>query len=928
MLKSAFGPIVRLRRGLAYRALCRRSPLDPRMVIFESFVGWKYACNPRALYEQMLADPRFDEFTFVWAFKEPDKYRDLPALERAVVVKYGSREYYRAHAEARYWISNSVVPTRMKVRPGQVYLQTWHGSPLKRLGCDLRPGTGADAKRAVDAKHRWYHAEGRRLSLLLAQSGFASARFASAFDIPASLRGSRVLESGYPRNDFLHTHTSDDVARIRTQLGLPEGKRVLLYAPTWRDDSHEPGVGYTLEPAVDFEELRREFGDTHVVLFRAHYLVADAFDFERYGGFVRNVSDADDINDFFVIADILITDYSSVMFDYANLHRPIILYMYDLESYAKDLRGLYLGLEELPGPVVRTMPELIEAIRAADAPGGDAITKYRHARERFSSLDDGHAGERVLDQLLSSEAGAELRVAAEYIWSSLKGDDLSVFGLLVAHDTLAGFDFRGLSIDIGGTPLPLRCLPEAGIRLPGGRWRVGLYRFRVPLEDLEALSTQTAVRLIHRGADGRWFDRALGFGDLSRLRAARRSRLFRVHGGESMALVRQLGGNNLYVTVRPHKHTDTFASQFKVILARLASLVYRPDVVLLYEKESAGYEESAAAVFEALVDSGHTNVRFILDGASVDKVPERYRSRLVERFSLEHYFLYFCARTFVGTELVSHAIELRTVDQVLLHHLSRGRFTFVFLQHGVMYMVALDSTQRAFFRAGANFPKRSKIVCSSKVEAAHFVELGGFDAKNMYVSGLPKFDRATREPDSDRILIMPTWHPWEANTIRTRPKESLYYRMLSEMYAAVPDDLKARTWVLPHPLFRDELATTELADHIWGDSYDEALRTASLLITDYSSIAYDAFYRGANVVFWWKEKDYCMEQYGGHLMLEADTAFGPVCWEAASLTEAVRRCYLALQDDEYVARYREIVEFHDGHNTDRLIAMMERDNLI
>ena len=149
---------------------------------------------------------------------------------------------------------------------------------------------------------------------------------------------------------------------------------------------------------MDFDRLREELGEDYVILFRAHYLVANSFDFEKYAGFVIDASGYSDINDLYIASDILITDYSSVFFDYANLKKPVIFYMYDLEEYAGELRGFYLSLDELPGPIVRDEQDLIKEVRACDDWQPDE--KYEDFHKRFNPLDDGHASERVLKRII------------------------------------------------------------------------------------------------------------------------------------------------------------------------------------------------------------------------------------------------------------------------------------------------------------------------------------------------------------------------------------------------------------------------------------------------------------------------------------------------------------------------------------------------
>ncbi len=161
----------------------------------------------------------------------------------------------------------------------------------------------------------------------------------------------------------------------------------------------QAGIGYTYKTEVDFDKLRQALGDEYIILFRAHYLVANSFDFDKYKGFVYNVSKVNDINHLYVISDLLVTDYSSVFFDYGNLKRPEIFYMYDLDAYGSEIRGFYIDLDELPGPIVKTEDELIKAIKNAKSDRSfDA--KYEAFNAKFNYLDDGKAAQRVTDAII------------------------------------------------------------------------------------------------------------------------------------------------------------------------------------------------------------------------------------------------------------------------------------------------------------------------------------------------------------------------------------------------------------------------------------------------------------------------------------------------------------------------------------------------
>ncbi len=401
--RAAFG----FKRNLNYRGHYRRNEVDDKMVVFESFMGRGYSDSPKALYRAMLADPRFADYTLVWAFRKPSLFLEDPEFERARIVRYGSQDHYAACAMAKYWITNSRLPDQIVRKPEQVYIQTWHGTPLKRLGFDIEIETANALHTTAELQER-YAIDAARYTHMLSPSAFASEKFRSAFNLAALHDHDIIVEEGYPRNDALSTFSEGDARRIREELGVPQGKKTILYAPTWRDDQHVSGKGYTLALPVDFERLRRELADDYVILFRAHYFVANEFDFERYAGFVLDVSDVSDINDLYIAADVLVTDYSSVFFDYANLGRPIVFYMYDLEAYATELRGFYLDLSELPGPIVRDEGELVAAIRSADSPDAELAERYHRFNERFTYLDDGHASERVIERVIVG-AGTDAR---------------------------------------------------------------------------------------------------------------------------------------------------------------------------------------------------------------------------------------------------------------------------------------------------------------------------------------------------------------------------------------------------------------------------------------------------------------------------------------------------------------------------------------
>jgi CDP-glycerol glycerophosphotransferase len=353
-------------------------------VVYNSFNG-RYSDNPRAIYEELAR--RTDGWTHLWTAAAGGG-RAFPRGTTPIVP--GTRDHASAVDSAEYVVANVEMRDNLRKRAGMVFLQTWHGTALKRIGYDNRyvHANPAAFERDVDEYRRWDY--------LLSPNGFTSGIFRTAF------RGfeGEILETGYPRNDVLNAPDRDDVRmRVRASLGIEEGQTVVLYAPTWRDNLvHEHGPsGFTL--ALDVDAMAEQLGEDHVVLLRLHFLVDAALGDTR-GGVVRNVSQYEDIRDLYLAADVLITDYSSTMFDFAVTGKPLLFYTYDLEFYRDELRGFYFDFEaQAPGPLCSDMDELISALADAEGVMRSHAERYAAFRQRYCYLDDGHAAQRVVDRV-------------------------------------------------------------------------------------------------------------------------------------------------------------------------------------------------------------------------------------------------------------------------------------------------------------------------------------------------------------------------------------------------------------------------------------------------------------------------------------------------------------------------------------------------
>jgi CDP-glycerol glycerophosphotransferase len=374
----------RLRRD-AYGA--RRSEPLRDAVVYSSFGGRQYSDSPRAVHQELVR--RGAPLEHLWIVN--DARCVVP--ESARVLRKGSREHHEALARARYVVFNDRFPGWFERRPDQVCVQTWHGAPLKRVGLDA-PGVQRRLRRFEQRWSRqvanWQH--------VVSPGGWATPILREAYAIEGE-----ILETGAPRQDLLAGPERDARARlVRERLGLGEGVRAVLYAPTYRDHVVDRAGRHRLDLRLDFERLRGAVGPGGVVLVRKHPRVAGAVPCTP-DGFVRDVSAYPDATELLLAADVLITDYSSLMFDFAATGRPLLLYTYDLEAYRDRIRGFYLDLAETaPGPLLQSGDEVADALRDLDGVRAAYAQRYEAFVSTYCELDDGRASARLVDRVFAS----------------------------------------------------------------------------------------------------------------------------------------------------------------------------------------------------------------------------------------------------------------------------------------------------------------------------------------------------------------------------------------------------------------------------------------------------------------------------------------------------------------------------------------------
>lgn len=361
-------------------------PANKKLVMFESFLGKQYSDNPRAIYEYMKKN--HPEYSLFWSVDK--RYEQMFVDNNIPFVKRFSISWLFKMARARYWVSNSRLPLWIPKPAHTKYLQTWHGTPLKKLANDMddvhMPGTNTEKYKKNFLK------EAANWDYLISPNAYSSEIFKSAFRFDR-----KMIESGYPRNDILfHPHKEKITEEIKEKLNLPKDKKIILYAPTWRDNEYYSKGKYKFNLALDLDKMHKELSEDFIILFRMHYLVSDQLNLDAYQGFAYDCSHHNDISELYLIADVLMTDYSSVFFDYANLRRPMLFFVYDIESYRDELRGFYFDFErEAPGPLLKTTDEIVVELK--NIINDKSNHNYEEFYQKFCYLEEGKSTKRVVD---------------------------------------------------------------------------------------------------------------------------------------------------------------------------------------------------------------------------------------------------------------------------------------------------------------------------------------------------------------------------------------------------------------------------------------------------------------------------------------------------------------------------------------------------
>ena len=334
---------------------------DDKLILFISFGGRRFDDSPKAIYDSMITDKRFDGYHLVWAFNDPDAFE----LQRGEKVKCDTFSYFKIALKARVWISNSTVERGLEFKGKRTfYFNTWHGTPIKKMGIDVD-----GLSKSFKGKGLW------KVDYFTCQGEFEQDIFCRVF---RGLNKDIARVIGLPRNDIYANYSKDYMLSLRKKMNIPIDKCVILYAPTFREYDRSSLMAIKTDIPMSIERWRIELSENYVLLFRAHYEVAKGLNIQD-DDFVREMSSYPQLEDLMIVSDMLISDYSSIFFDYSIMPKPMLAFCYDYDRYASK-RGMYFDIRDWL-PSANSEDALIKLIKAG--PQDEYIAKTRKFQQKY-----------------------------------------------------------------------------------------------------------------------------------------------------------------------------------------------------------------------------------------------------------------------------------------------------------------------------------------------------------------------------------------------------------------------------------------------------------------------------------------------------------------------------------------------------------------
>ncbi|OAK67683.1 CDP-glycerol:glycerophosphate glycerophosphotransferase [Lederbergia galactosidilytica] len=385
------------RRVNQYAYFYEKMSIKENTILYESRDGKSMTDSPYAMFRYMLEHPEFQHYTHIWSIEDERALEPIIARYKKYsnvrFVKRHSRAYLQALATCAYLVNNSTFPSYYLAKAGQIYVNTWHGTPLKKMGYDI-PGDPSHSQNVV---RNFLSSD-----YILSPNSHTTNVFLNSFKL-AGLYNGELLEEGYPRIDWtVNGHLQEVCDRLREiGLAVDTGKQTVLYAPTWKGTDVGNVNDDVLQIHADIQTLVKKYGVQYNFLIKVHpFLFEEAGKYPDIQDYL--VPDYVDTNELLAAVDVLITDYSSIFFDFLVTDKPILFYTWDLDVYNEE-RGQYLRHDELPGPLLFTVRELAEALENIKAIQATFQEKYQRAKQRFTGHDDGHVTERIISYIFQNK---------------------------------------------------------------------------------------------------------------------------------------------------------------------------------------------------------------------------------------------------------------------------------------------------------------------------------------------------------------------------------------------------------------------------------------------------------------------------------------------------------------------------------------------